>query len=245
MKPILLLLLACLLASCAPKPLVLTAQGKRQYIVDSSATPDSAISLLLAPYKRGVDTLQRQVVGRTDIPLTKAQPECLLGNFMVDACFEAARRLDPRVDAAILNYGGIRVPMIMPGAITRAKLYELMPFDNQLCIVEMPGTLLQQFCDHLAAARGWPVSGLRFIIQHKTATNLRINGMPLEANRVYRIAVNDYLANGGDNCSFLRELPRQPARRTLRDILIEHLAGLEAAGKVLHPQLEDRITYAE
>ncbi len=245
MKQILPLILALSLASCAPKPLLLTSHREQNYVVDSAARPDSAFLSLIAPYKRGVDTLMQQVIGRTDIPLTKAQPECLLGNFMADASLEAARRIDPKTDAAVMNYGGIRVPIIMPGAITRAKLFELMPFDNQLCIVEVPGAVLQQFCDHIAAARGWPVSGLRFVIQDKKATAVQVNGAPLETNRVYRVAVNDYLANGGDNCAFLRELPRQSSRRLLRDILTEHLAALEASGQKLHPKIEDRITYAE
>lgn len=225
--------------------MLLSGHQERQYVIDSAARPDSAFVRLIAPYKRGVDTLMQEVIGRTDIPLTKAQPECLLGNFMVDASLEAAREIAPKVDAAVMNYGGIRIPMIMPGAITRAKLFELMPFDNQLCILEVPGTVLQQFCDHIAAAGGWPVSGLRFVIRDKKATQISVNGNALESSRVYRIAVNDYLANGGDNCAFLRELPRLRSQRMLREILIDHLAALRASGKTLHPQIEDRITYAE
>lgn len=244
-KPILSLILALSLAACAPKPLLVAAHHERQYTVDTAVAPDSAFIKLVAPYKRGVDTLMQQVIGRTDVPLTKAQPECLLGNFMADASLEAARKLDPKVDAAVMNYGGIRVPIIMPGAITRAKLFELMPFDNQLCIVEIPGAAMLQFCNHIAAARGWPVSGLKFVIKAKLAEQITVNGAALDPNRVYRVAVNDYLANGGDNCSFLRDLPRQSSRRLLRDILTEYLAALDASGKTLHPVIEDRITYAE
>jgi hypothetical protein len=32
-------------------------------------------------------------------------------------------------------------------------MYEMMPFDNMLTIVEIPGTVLQQFCDMMAAAK--------------------------------------------------------------------------------------------
>jgi len=218
---------------------------ERLYVVDGTARQDSALVRMVLPYKHGVDTLMQQVIGHTDVPLTKAQPECLLGNFMADASLQAGRRLNPKTDAAIMNYGGIRVPMIMPGAITRGKLFELMPFDNQLCVIEVPGTVLQQCCDLIAAAKGWPVSGIRFVIRDKKATDVRINGAALDPNQVYHIAVNDYLANGGDNCAFLRPLPRQASRRLLRDILTEYVAALEASGKPLHPVIEDRITYAE
>jgi 2',3'-cyclic-nucleotide 2'-phosphodiesterase (5'-nucleotidase family) len=239
------LFLALALASCAPKPLLVADHKERLYVVDSTSRPDSLLVRMMLPYKHGVDTLMQAVVGHTDVPLTKAQPECLLGNFMADASLQAARKLNPKTDAAVMNYGGIRVPMIMPGAITRGKLFELMPFDNLLCIVDVPGTVLQQFCDQIAAARGWPVSGIRFVIRDRKATDVRVNGEALDPNRVYHIAVNDYLANGGDNCSFLRALPRLSSRRLLRDILTEHVAALEASGKPLHPVIEDRITYAE
>ena len=49
---------------------------------------------MLRPYKVGVDTQMQVVIGYTDIPLTKAQPECALGNFMADAQMAAAKKLD-------------------------------------------------------------------------------------------------------------------------------------------------------
>ena len=97
------------------------------------------------------------IIGHSDIPLTKAQPESTLGNFMADAMLVAGQRIDPDVVAAIGNYGGIRLPYIAPGPITRGKVYELMPFDNTLNIIEIPGAVLQQFCDAMAARKGWPM----------------------------------------------------------------------------------------
>ncbi|KAK6022161.1 hypothetical protein OSTOST_12150 [Ostertagia ostertagi] len=111
---------------------------------------------MLLPYKKGVDTQMQVVIGHTDIPLTKAQPESTLGNFMADAQLMAARVLDPKVEVSVSNYGGIRVPYIEAGPLTRGKIFELMPFDNMLIILELPGTILKQFCDHMAMSRGWP-----------------------------------------------------------------------------------------
>jgi 2',3'-cyclic-nucleotide 2'-phosphodiesterase (5'-nucleotidase family) len=52
------------------------------------------------------------VIGTHDMPLTKAQPESTLGNFMTDAVLLAAQKIDPKVVAAVVNYGGIRLSYI-------------------------------------------------------------------------------------------------------------------------------------
>ena len=233
------------IAACGPHAQHIAEHHEQQYIIAKSYAADSALSVLISPYKRGVDTQMRVVIGHTDIPLTKAQPESTLGDFVADATLVAARKLDSKVVAAVSNYGGIRLPYIAPGYITRGKLYELMPFDNMLTIVEIPGHLLQQFCNTMAAYKGWPISGLSFAIKDKTALNVQIAGMPINPNLVYKIAVSDYVAHGGDNCDFLRPLTKRNTTIFIRDALIEYVAALESEGKPLHPQLDNRIRYAE
>ena len=200
---------------------------------------------MIAPYKKGVDTQMKVIVGHTDIPLTKAQPECTIGNFMADAQLMAARAIDPKTDAAIANYGGIRLPYIDPGPLTRGKMYELMPFDNVLTIVEIPGTVLKQFCDHMAKGKGWPVSGLSFIIKEKAADSILINGELLNEHHFYKVATSDYIAHGGDNCDFLSSSKKRVTSVFIRDAMIAYVTRLELAGKPLHPNIENRVRYAE
>jgi 2',3'-cyclic-nucleotide 2'-phosphodiesterase (5'-nucleotidase family) len=200
---------------------------------------------MLAPYKQGIDTQMQAVVGMTDIPLTKAQPECTLGNFLADAQLKAAQKIDPKVVAAIANQGGIRLTYIAPGNITREKIFELMPFDNMLTIAEISGADLQKFCDKIAAAKGWPVSGIRFMIKDKKAEQITINDQPLNNSLVYKIALNDYIANGGDNCTMLVRLKKKHTTVFIRDALLDYLAALTRDHKPLHPTLEKRISYAE
>lgn len=233
------------LVSACKDPYYVQQRTGRLYVVEKEARQDSAFVKMLHPYKRGVDTQMQVVIGRTDVPLTKAQPECTLGNFMADATFEAGKKLDPKTAAAVMNYGGIRLSYISPGPITKGKMYELMPFDNMLTIVEMPGSVIREFCDKMAAAKGWPVSNLSFTIKDKKATDITIDGQVLNDQIVYKIAVNDYLARGGDNCDFMVPLKKRYTTIFLRDILIEYVARLNNVDKPLHPELENRIRYAE
>jgi len=207
--------------------------------------PDSALNALMAPYKLGVDTMMQVVVGHCDVPLTKSQPESTMGNFVADAQLSAAQAIDQSVSCAVANYGGLRIPYLAPGAITRGKVYELMPFDNTITILEIPGRVVQQFCDHMAARKGWPVSGLTFVISGDKAMDIKINGQPLNEDLTYKMAVNDYMAEGGDNCDMLRPLRRRKTTVFVRDALLQYLAALDHAGIPLHPSLENRISYAE
>jgi 2',3'-cyclic-nucleotide 2'-phosphodiesterase (5'-nucleotidase family) len=237
---------ACLLllGACS-KRLYPHQQPARQYAITGETPVDSNMFRMLLPYKKGVDTQMQVVIGHTDIPLTKAQPESTLGNFMADAQLMAARVLDPKVDVSVSNYGGIRVPYIEAGPLTRGKIFELMPFDNMLIILELPGTILKQFCDHIAKARGWPVSGITFVIKDKQATNILVNGTPLNEHLYYKLATSDYVAKGGDNCDFLSSTKKRYTSIFIRDALIAYINRLEQEGKPLHPQIENRITYAE
>lgn len=233
------------LVSACTHPYYVQQHTDRLYVVEKNTKQDSAFIGMLQPYKRGVDTQMQVVIGRTDIPLTKAQPESTLGNFMADATLAAGKKLDRKTVAAVMNYGGIRLSYINPGVITKGKIYELMPFDNMLTIVEMPGTAVQAFCDKMAAYKGWPVSNISFTIKDKKATNITIDGQALNENLVYKIAVNDYVARGGDNCDFMVPLKKRYTTIFLRDILIEYVARLNKEDKPLHPVLENRIRYAE
>jgi 2',3'-cyclic-nucleotide 2'-phosphodiesterase (5'-nucleotidase family) len=147
--------------------------------------------------------------------------------------------------AAIGNYGGIRLPYIAPGPITRGRMHELMPFDNILTIIQIPGAVLQEFCDAIAARKGWPVSGLSFTIKDKKAVELLVAGQPVNPALVYAVALNDYNARGGDNCDFLVALGKRNTGILIRDAMIDYLSALEREGKPLHPALQNRIRYAE
>lgn len=239
----LFLLLA--LASCSPRPLYVQEHREQQYIIRKEDKGDSTLTAMLVPYKRGVDTQMQVIIGHTDIPLTKAQPESTLGNFWADATLLAAQKIDPKVVGAVGNYGGLRISYIAPGLITRGKMYELMPFDNMLTIIEIPGVVMQQFCDAMALHKGWPVSGITFIIKDKSATEIKIGGVDLNPSLVYKIAVNDYIARGGDNCDYLQPLKKRNTTVFLRDAMIDYVTALEREGKPLHPVLQKRIQYAE
>ncbi len=239
-----LLLIALFFASCH-HPLVLQQKTHQLYTINNTGKLDSNLVKMLAPYKVGVDTQMNVVIGHTDIPLTKAQPESTLGNFMADAQLIAAQKLDRKVVASFVNYGGIRINYIAPGVLTRGKMFELMPFDNTVTILEVSGELLKRLCNHIAKGKGWPVAGITFKIKDKEAQDILLNGRPINDNVIYKITLSDYLARGGDNCDFFELLKKRYTSIFLRDALIEYVQQLELQHLPLHPNLEKRIEYVE
>lgn len=227
------------------KPWYILQHQDSHYTVYSADPQDSNILALIKPYKTGIDTQMRQVIGHAAIPMTKAQPECGLGNFMADAQLEIIQRIDTSIRISVVNYGGIRLPYLPSGSITKGKIFELMPFDNQLVILEVSGSLLRTFCNHMAKLGGWPVSGISYSIRNDTAENILVEGKALVDTTRYKIVLSDYIAGGGDYCFFLKEVPAIKTGVLLRDALLEYLRTKTAQGISIEPKISGRVTYAE
>jgi 2',3'-cyclic-nucleotide 2'-phosphodiesterase (5'-nucleotidase family) len=213
--------------------------------IDSGFRAQQKMEVMLLPNRQQKDSAMKGIIGYTAVPLTKAQPECTMGNFIADALLSLAQKKNPKVVASVLNYGGMRLDFLSPGPVRRGNLYEIMPFDDDIVLVDIPGKVLRQFCDHIAAYGGWPVSGITFQVREKKATGILLNGKPVNDQLVYLVAVPDYVANGGDHCDFLRKCRREKQNVFVRDALIQYLSAFQAAGKKINPKIENRITYAQ
>lgn len=234
----------CLLYACH-RPWYVREHSSSYYAVSADGGQDSGVLKLIRPYKIGVDTQMHVVIGRTAVPLSKAQPESTLGNLVADAQLEIVQRIDPGVQISVVNYGGIRIPYISPGTITKGKIFELMPFDNEIVIMNISGGLLDSFCQHMAAWGGWPVSGISFLLREKRADSIWVSGKLLDPEGSYKIVVSDYIAGGGDRCSFLEPLIPEKTGILLRDAIMEYIRVRERDNESLAPQLSGRIRYAE
>lgn len=230
------------LLGCKPQQQITTVNFKG-YKVDQQKNKDSAVLKMLAPYSDSINKTMNTVIGFSTRGLTKKQPESELGNFMADCMLQmATQRFGKKVDAAFINYGGIR-SYIPKGEITVGKIYELMPFDNIIVIQDVTGTVFKQFLLKVADRGGWPLSGLSMKIKDKKPEQILIEGKPIDDNAIYTIANSDYIANGGDDCFMLKALPQQNNGYLLRDALIEFIQQITKQGKPIDWKVEGRVTY--
>lgn len=233
------------LSSCAPKEYAVKSYQAQLRTISDTITADTRMTRFISGYKLRLDSVMNEIIGTALVPLTKAQPESTMGNFAADAQLEAGKKLDNLVTLSVVNYGGIRIPFLPAGNISKGKIYEIMPFDNLVTIVEVPGTVLQTFCDHMAARKGWPISGFSYNIKNGKAVDIRIGGEALRPNAVYKLATSDYIANGGDECEFLTGLKKQGSAVLLRDAIMEKVINDSRLHKGIEPKLENRVNYAE
>ncbi len=213
------------------------------YAVNAQHAKDSTLSLQLKPYRDSVDRTMNEVVGNLEGELVKKSPEGSLGNFMADAVlFGAEQKYKKKVDAAFVNSGGVRLTQISKGAITRGKIFELMPFDNIIVLQQVKGEVFKQFLDVTAEKGGWPLAGLTMEIRNGKAQNIKVGGAPLDPAKVYTIANSDYVVNGGDDATMLRSIPQENNGYLMRDAIFDYLQSMKATGKKISTQEEKRVT---
>lgn len=214
----------------------------KDYDIGKTYVPDTGVLTMLTPYRDSVDKTMGKIIGNSAEPLKKKLPESNLGNFMAD-CMRtiSTKKFNRSVDAAFVNYGGIRGELPQ-GPIQLRHIYELMPFDNLVVLQQVKGSVLQQFLDHIASRGGWPVSGITMGIKDKTAVNVLVNGKPIDANATYTIANSDYVANGGDDCVMLKTIPQVNIGYLYRDALIEYVRMFTAQQQPIQAKIENRVT---
>lgn len=197
-----------------------------EYHLETKKAPlqaDSQSTVTIAPYKNALDSQMHAVIGRTVNSLKSGKPEGTLGDFFADAIREqTAAWLHAPVDISFFNSGGLRIPEIPAGNIQVTTIYELMPFDNEAVVLELDGKTVMQICEFSAKRGGDPVSGLRYQIKDNAPVNITVNGMPLDPDKKYTVATNDYLANGGDNLNFMKGKPLKQTNIKIRDMLLDY-----------------------
>lgn len=240
-----LILLASILGlACSSKHFV--PQGQAAYTetqIDSQLTEAPAYIQWTAPYKAQLEAEMNRVVGHSDVALTKpaGEPETLLGNFFTDAMLTEGRKYAPDAAMAFGTKGGLRIEL-PKGGITIGHLFELMPFENELVLLELSGENIQQLAEFIAATGGQPVSGLRMKIDNGKATDITIAGQPLDPSKTYKLITYDYLANGGDNSRGLGDpVSRTNIGQKVREALITYVDEKEKAGEHINTQLDGRI----
>lgn len=121
-------------------------------------------------------------------------------------------------------------------------VFELMPFENELLVLTLSGSTVEKIFQFGAKTKILSLSNASFTLQNGQATNILVGGQPLDTQKTYTLAISDYLANGGDNLSFLKEaIKTEKAGILLREAIIQHIKQLTAQGKPVEAQVEGRV----
>lgn len=224
-KSFLLIFIAVFFTSCAKKVWQVTDDDTSYYRFDDrlKTVPDPAIEDMINPYRSELDAEMNEVIGNIAHSMSKKLPESTLGNFVAQVLKDQTETIiGDSLDFALQNHGGIRIPSLAKGPLTRGKVFELMPFDNMLVVITADGEIIKKLFDVVAKKGGWPMSDeIRLTIKDTLVSELFIHGESIQDDKLYKFAINDYIANGGDNCDFLQEGKVETLDITVRDAILE------------------------
>lgn len=203
-------------------PLQVSQINVKQVDISSLSGIDSNLYYMVQKYKVQLDDQMNVVLTNTPVDIIKAQPCSNLGNMMADILYNYYNHTDSVVDFAISNHGGIRVSSLTKGPLTMGDAYQLMPFDNEIVYIKISGKTVRQLLQHVCNLGGWPISHAEVIMDStRTIQKIRIDGNELLDDKIYTVATNDYVANGGDQCAFLIGSPIEKSGKLFRDAIIE------------------------
>ena len=234
--------LLLLLCSGCTKHFIATEYQFKEVRLNPDSRSDETITQIIKPYKDSLNREMNVVLCISDTILTKAQPESDLGNLMCDLVLKKSiEYCKCPVDFTFLNNGGIRIPNLPKGNITLGKIIELMPFENLIDIMTVSGKTIDTLFNYMASKGGWQISGARYKIKDGKATDVLVQDEPLDISKSYTIAVSDYLAQGGDNCTMLAYLPKTILKKTLRDAIIDGLTEMNDHGEHITSIIDGRV----
>jgi 2',3'-cyclic-nucleotide 2'-phosphodiesterase (5'-nucleotidase family) len=212
-------------------------------------TIDSALVKSYLPYKEKLEADMNRVISFCEADMVKDKPESALTNLLADLLLEEGiveakiKGLNLKPEVSFFNYGGIRTGL-NKGNITVGKVFEIMPFENEMVFVQLTGSQLQLFFDGVAQRNGDSVGGVRFKISGEKARKITISGQPLDTEKKYWMVTNDYVANGGDENDVLRQRKDYivPGMK-IRDAIIRNFEAKQKAGETIKERTDGRISH--
>ena len=191
-------------------------QSSDSNITEVKASADSIVLAIIAPYQKAIEAEMNEILTYSKIRLTKKGTESLLGNFVTDLCLNYSD-----AHLCVMNNGGLRTS-IDKGPISRGKIYELMPFENELVVLELNKEDYLGLLDYICKRGGEPFSGINITMNKEG--NVINNTWPVnfENNEKVKVLTSDYLANGGDKMSFFQNKEQYKLGLKLRDAIIDH-----------------------
>lgn len=225
-----------LIYSCGTKTLTLTRVEGKQLPITENESQIAAIENFIKPYREHIDSDLDSVLAYCPETLTKkaSHYQSTIGNLMADITLDRGNRVftvreNKTIDICLLNNGGIRA--ILPkGNVTARNAFEIMPFENNLVVVELKAAQILEIVNYFIQERqAHPLAGLTFTIdKNNQAQSILVQGKPLQNDKIYNVGTNDYLANGGDKMDFFKKgLKTYDLDYKLRNILLDYFKEVD------------------
>ena len=222
-----------------------TLENYKMIPLDAEVSENQEIAEMVKYYDDQVRGDLNKVVGNAAVELQgrreiSRRTESNLADMVCDLV-----RKKVGADVVLLNGGSFRAD-IPAGPITMGEFADAMPYhESVVAMVKVKGTAIRAALDHGLSldpmdnpGRFPQVSGLRFEIDGDHAVNILVNGAPLQDDKIYTVATNQYVAQGGDGYTmFETPVDRYISEHTIGQIVLDYLEQNESVA----PKTDDRI----
>lgn len=226
-----------------------TPKYEDAYKTYSTITKDTAVANIVAAAKTEVGPKFDVVLGTAAANMINdSNNESAVGDWVTDSMTKAVG-----AQFGFETAGDLRCD-IQKGNVTVGDIYTLLPWDNFVYTMKLTGAQIKNILENGATLKMGmvQVSGLKFKYDSSKPEGSRVfditdaSGKAVDMTKSYTVAVNDYLATGGDNYTdFTKGTDVVDTGLMERDLVIQNLKDLNAAGKQLSVSVDNRIVAAK
>jgi len=153
--------------------------------------PDPEMAQLVDSLQKDAEKGLAEVVGEADGMLNRGGAQSnRVGHLVCDAMIDATG-----ADVSTTNMGGVRAE-IGAGPITRADVFNVMPFDNKVVVVPLTGQEIVEVIQRLAGKYTGALAGgieVVYLTEEGAVQSMTIGGEPVDSAKTYKLATTDYL----------------------------------------------------
>lgn len=248
------------------KDIVRTSVKSANHVVSREQAKAKDMTSLIGRWNTLAEPVANKPVGfiSGDIPGRGAGvPEAPLGDLIADAQLAHGKSLDPQTDLALMNPGGIRSDLVFKasgsegdGVVTYGEGFTVQPFSNTVNLVDLTGAQLitglkqqvsganeaspkiLQISDGLTYTLDMTKSGADRVV----TDSIKLGGKAIDPATTYRVAMNSFLAGGGDGFAELGKGTKPLVGSDDLKAFNDYLTANSSADKPIAPPKADRIT---
>ncbi len=184
-------------------------QGTLITLFEDELWPDAEIAEVIRPYHDEAEAEMNRVIGRAAVSMGRGDAGAnLVANLVTDAMIGYFN-----ADFSFQNGGGLRAN-IAQGDLTTRDIFSVLPFGNELDIVEMDGRMVRRIIERRVAgsSSGIHTAGAKIVVDltredYDRVCRLEIAGEPWDPDRIYKVVVTNFLMEGNSGLDFLTTIP--------------------------------------
>ena len=172
-----------------------TAEGTR-------IAEDPAMLALLEPFQQKAAAGLTVAVATTEGLFEGARPLVRARQTNLGMLITAAMVDKTKADVGLISSGGVRDSLPV-GPVSYRDILKVQPFGNHIYVVALTGAELTEYLQFAATrtpgSGALPqISGARLVVEQGRLSKVEIGGKPVEPAATYRLALNSFVAKGGD-----------------------------------------------